>query len=171
MRTQPPVVGRRLVIATDGSANPNPGPAGWGWWHDQRHWDCGSVPHATNNAMEFHAILAALRAAPKSRPVTILTDSQYAQRALTEWWTGWSRNNWLTKTGTPVSNRETIQMILDLKRGWDVNIQWVRGHHGHDMNEAADRLAREASRQAALNRRVIGGPGWPEPVEASLDLR
>ena len=60
--------GPQSGIFCDGSANPNPGPGGWGvvavrdgaiLWSER-----GDAPHTTNNRMELSAIIAALRRLP-----------------------------------------------------------------------------------------------------------
>lgn len=116
---------------------------------------------ATNNVAELEAILRVLAAVPARSDVTVLTDSDYAVKALTVWQAGWRRNGWRNRAGAPVKNRDRIEAAADLIRfrTGDTRIEWVKGHANHPLNEAADRLAVrmrvESPRQA-----VIAGPGW-----------
>lgn len=41
----------------------------------------------------------------------------------------------------------------------DTLIQWVRGHAGHPLNEAAGTFGTRAA-DAGRGRRVVSGPGW-----------
>ena len=153
-----------LIVGTDGACKPNPGPSGWAWVVDRDCWQSGALGEQTNNIAELHAILAALGAIPRQQDVRILTDSQYAVKALNTWGPGWRRNGWMTRDGKPVQNREYLQLIGDVirDRSGSTLVEWVRGHAGHPLNEAADRLAvraREQSPAAAL----VWGPGWVSP--------
>jgi ribonuclease HI len=53
-----------IHVATDGGANPNPGPAGHGIvirQNGRSTFNFGHYDHATNNAMEIRAVFDALR--------------------------------------------------------------------------------------------------------------
>ncbi len=74
----------------------------------------------------------------------ILTDSNYSINSLTVWYTSWRKNDWRTSTGKNVENQDLIQSIRDIidqRDGVETNFTWVKGHNGHEGNEAADRLA------------------------------
>ena len=45
--------------------------------------------------------------------------------------------------------------------GRTVRFEWVRGHVGHPLNEAADSRARAAATAYQQGRTVSAGPGWP----------
>jgi ribonuclease HI len=71
-----------FVVNIDGGARGNPGPAGWGAVirsHDGTPAAelLGSLPHATNNVAEYHALLAALSwcAGQGASTVHVLSDS------------------------------------------------------------------------------------------------
>lgn len=164
-----PVVEEELIIGTDGSSRGNPGPSGWGWIASATQWECGSLPVATSIVAELTAVWRTLSAIPPTQPVLILTDSQFVVNVITRWAKGWERNNWVKKDGTPVSNQQLVQALWEQvkDRPSAVRVQWVRGHNGHPMNEAADALATRGSREAqrTKQRRVIG-PGWV-PGEAT----
>ena len=86
--------GRSLLLATDGSCLGNPGPGGWAVIVHEREGDAVVSRYAlagradgytTNNQMELEAAIAALKATSRHRcPVTIMTDSQYVQKGLTD---------------------------------------------------------------------------------------
>jgi len=132
-----------LQIFTDGSCHPNPGPGGWGvrlMWNGGHKDVCGGSANQTNNTMELTAILEALKARKRDVPTIIYSDSQYCINCVTVWWPGWKRRGWLTSSGTPVQNRELIEEITDLITE-NVKFRWVKGHAGHEHNEAVDQLA------------------------------
>lgn len=138
---------QRTVAATDGSALGNPGPAGWAWICADGRQDWASARHATNNRMELMAVLELLRTVP-DEVLTIQTDSQYVVNIFTEWLEGWKRRGMRTGRGKPIENEDLIAGIDDLIQSRTVNWEWVRGHVGHDLNEAADGLARYAAERA-----------------------
>lgn len=136
-----------VVIHTDGACRGNPGPGGWGALLEYRgrsreiH---GGEPETTNNRMELMAAIRALEALKRSCPVKIVTDSQYVMKGITEWMDSWKARGWRTAGRKPVKNRELWERLDRQIQRHDVTWQWVRGHTGHDGNEHADRLAREA---------------------------
>lgn len=151
-----------ILIATDGSALGNPGPAGWCWWSGTDCWAADGAATATNNAMELLAIAEALEATAP-HPVQIETDSSYARDAVTRWIHGWRRRNWKTAAGTPVKNRDLIVRIDTAMTDRDVTIRWVKGHSTHAGNVAADTRARAAATATKRQRPVDRGPGWTAP--------
>ena len=129
-----------ILIWTDGSCYPNPGPGGWGWHRCDGKQNYGGSRNTTNNRMEMTAILESLLELPNGQDVLIYSDSQYCIKGLTEWRKGWKKKNWMKK-GEPMVNRD---IWLDLDKHIDrmrVNFEWVRGHNGNLGNEHADYLA------------------------------
>lgn len=116
---------------------------------------------ATNNVAELEAIRRVLLTVPVAIDVTVLTDSQYSRNALTVWLPGWRRNQWRTKGGQPVKNASLVRQCAELMahRKGRTDIEWVRGHNGHALNEAADRLA-TGMVKASPDARMVSGPGW-----------
>lgn len=145
-----------IEVATDGSCLGNPGPAGWAWYVDDTTWACGSWAHGTNNMGELAAIAHAAAELPAEADLRILADSQYAIKAYTAWAPGWRRRGWVTSKGAPVANRDIIEAGLDAlaARTGSTTFEWVRGHSGHPLNEAVDRLALYAA--------TIGRDGFEE---------
>lgn len=161
---------RRVVVATDGSSLGNPGPGGWGWYVDDTRWAAGAVPGATNNQMELEAIAQALEAIPEEYDLEIQADSAYSIDALTKWIHGWRRRGWTTSSGGDVANRALIERIDSLlterrRRGGVVDFTHVKGHAGHELNEAVDSKARGASEALKAGMAPATGPGWSETTD------
>ena len=56
-------------------------------------------------------------------------------------------------------------------RGRRVRFAWVKGHSGHDLNEAADRLANAAATSWKAATAPDPGPGFPGSVVRHPDSR
>ncbi|TKX19470.1 ribonuclease-like protein 2 [Elsinoe australis] len=128
-------------------------------------------PRQTNQRAELTAILRALELSPRDRPVTILSDSEYAINCVTTWFQKWRANGWLNASKKPVENKDLIEKILQYieerekisnmygisdggdeahetakTRSWKkgrarVHFVWVKGHANEPGNVAADALA------------------------------
>jgi len=79
--------------------------------------------------------------------VQLTTDSQYVQKGVTEWMSGWKKNNWKTSCKKPVKNIDLWQELDVLLLKHKIHWHWVKGHSGHKENEMADELANEAIKQ------------------------
>jgi ribonuclease HI len=137
----------RVVVHTDGACSGNPGVGGWGAileWGDHRREIKGGEAHTTNNRMELMAAISALETLKRPCDVDLHTDSQYMRQGITSWIHGWKRNGWKTADRKPVKNVELWQRLEAAIGRHTVRWHWVRGHSGHDLNERADELAREA---------------------------
>jgi ribonuclease HI len=154
-----------ITAAADGSALGNPGPAGWAWYVDDEHWDAGGWKHATNNIGELKAVLELFRAtAHLDDDLHILCDSQYVINTVTKWMPGWKKKGWRKADGKPVMNLELIQEIDEAIQGRRYRFEWVKGHIGHVLNEAADVRARGAAEAFQRGKPVPSGPGFGFPV-------
>ncbi len=151
-----------IIAAADGSSLNNPGPAGWAWYVDDDCWAAGGWPVGTNNMGELQAVLDLLHqtAGAPEEPLTVLCDSQYVINSVTKWMPGWKRKGWRKADGKPVLNQELLKALDAALVGRDVSFEWVRGHAGHDMNEAADVRARAAATAFQNGTPVDGGPGF-----------
>jgi ribonuclease HI len=139
--------GDRVVIHTDGACSGNPGPGGWGAileWGGRRREIKGGEAHTTNNRMELMAAISALEALKRPCDVDLHTDSQYLRQGITSWIHGWKRNGWKAADRKPVKNADLWQRLDAAVARHTIRWHWVRGHSGHDLNERADELAREA---------------------------
>ena len=154
---------RVIVAAADGSSLSNPGPAGWAWYISDDAWAAGGWDHGTNNMGELMAVLDLLRStAHLDEPLRILCDSQYVINSLTKWLPGWKRKGWKKGDGKPVLNVELMKDLDVAMRGRELEFEWVKGHAGHRMNEAADERARAAATAYQQGREPDHGPGFPE---------
>jgi len=137
----------RVTIHTDGACSGNPGPGGWGailQWGDHTRELKGGEAHTTNNRMELMAAIVALETLKRPCDVDLHTDSEYLRQGITDWISGWKRNGWRTAARKPVKNADLWQRLDTAVARHTVHWHWVRGHAGHDLNERADELAREA---------------------------
>jgi ribonuclease HI len=137
----------RVVIHTDGACSGNPGPGGWGAileWGGRLREIKGGEAHTTNNRMELMAAISALETLKRPCDVDLHTDSQYLRQGIVSWIHGWKRNGWRTADKKPVKNADLWQRLEAAVARHTVHWHWVRGHSGHDLNERADELAREA---------------------------
>ncbi|RCK69742.1 DUF4440 domain-containing protein [Desertihabitans brevis] len=160
---------RTLVAAADGSALGNPGPAGWAWYVDDDTWAAGGWPHGTNNMGELMAVLDLLRAtADLGVPLRVLCDSTYVIKAVTEWMPGWKRRGWKKADGKPVLNQDLLRELDAALQGRDVVLEWVKGHAGHAMNEAADARARAVATAFQRGTEPDTGPGIAGLVQHEL---
>jgi ribonuclease HI len=168
-----------IVAAADGSALGNPGPAGWAWYVDEQTWASGGWPRGTNNMGELMAVLDLLRqTAHVDDDLLVYCDSMYVINIVTQWMAGWKRKGWRKKDGKPVMNVDLVQAIDVAIQGRRVQFEWVKGHAGHPLNEAADRRAVAASTAFQARRPHDPGPGYPggaagvpvEAVDADEDL-
>lgn len=179
-----------IIAAADGSSLGNPGPMGWAWYIDDANWQAGGAVSGTNNIGELTAVLRLLQATrSQHEPLRILTDSQYVINAMTKWIYGWKRKNWKKADGKPVLNAELIQEIDREMSGRKVEFEWVRGHAGHALNEAADTRARACATAYRDGAEPDAGPGiigagpalesdeknrgddmTPDPVQDPMDL-
>ncbi|MFF8818200.1 MULTISPECIES: ribonuclease H family protein [Leucobacter] len=150
-----------LTAAADGSALGNPGPAGWAWVIDEDRWRAGGWPRATNNQGELMAVLDLLHAtADLAEPLLVQCDSQYVINSVTQWMPGWKRRGWRKADGKPVLNRELLEALDKALVGRDVKFEWVKGHAGHPLNEAADDRARWAAEAYQRGVEPNRGPGF-----------
>ncbi|WP_375400638.1 RNase H family protein [uncultured Amnibacterium sp.] len=150
-----------ITAAADGSALGNPGPAGWSWYIDDEHWAAGGWPRGTNNMGELKAVLELFRAtAGTDDDLLVLCDSQYVINSVTQWMPGWKRKGWRKADGKPVLNVELLQDLDEALAGRRYRFQWVKGHVGHELNEAADERARAAATAHQRGAAVPAGPGF-----------
>ncbi|WP_157118502.1 ribonuclease H family protein [Corynebacterium sphenisci] len=151
-----------IIAAADGSALGNPGPAGWCWYIDEDSWAAGGWPSGTNNRGELTAVAELLDATAHrtDEPLEILCDSQYVINSVTKWMAGWKRKGWKKRDGKPVLNVDLMQRLDAAMVGRKVTFTWVKGHSGHELNEAADQRARAAATAHQKGLPVEPGPGF-----------
>jgi ribonuclease HI len=134
-----------VEIYSDGSGRDS-GPGGYGviLRHGEHEKELsGFEPVATSQRMELIAAIRGLEALKSSRTVRLFSDSQYLVRGMSEWLSGWIRNDRLETPGA-LANQDLWQQLAVLSRQHRIDWQWVRGHAGHPFNERCDRLAKRA---------------------------
>lgn len=152
-----------IIAAADGSAIGNPGPAGWAWYVDDDCWAAGGWAHGTNNMGELTAVLDLLQqTAHVEEDLVVLCDSTYAIKSITTWMPGWKRKGWRKGDGKPVQNVEIMKALDAAMSGRRVRFEWVKGHAGHELNEAADARANAAARAFQAGRAPEAGPGYAD---------
>jgi len=150
-----------IIAAADGSSLSNPGPAGWAWYIDDDRWGSGGWARGTNNMGELMAVLDLLQqTADDPAELTVMCDSQYVINSLTKWLPGWKRKGWRKADGQPVLNVELLKDLDHALHGRKVTFEWVKGHAGHPLNEAADDRARAAATAYKNGTPVDRGPGY-----------
>jgi len=137
--------GPETGIFTDGAADPNPGPGGWGAVYVVNGEIVGEAfghePHTTNNRMELSALIAGFKLAPRDAKTVIYSDSELCVKTLTIWAHAWKAKGW-TKKGGPIKNLELVQEAYALYHGHPgLKLEWIRAHVGYRWNEYADSLA------------------------------
>lgn len=139
---------KTVEIFTDGACFGNPGPGGYGAilkYKDQEKEISDGFARTTNNQMELLAVINALNCLKESCNVTITTDSEYVQNGILYWIRSWKKNNWITKAGKPVQNKELWEALDQLVQRHICKVNWVKGHSGHPENERCDELAKRAA--------------------------
>ena len=90
---------------------------------------------STNQRGELLALLKALQVVCKRKcEAQIVTDSEYLFNSMTkEWYKGWQHNNWLTRDGYEVKNRDIWEHIVKYTgacevSGVDITFYHIKGH-------------------------------------------
>lgn len=137
-----------ITAATDGSVAPtNPGPAGWAWYINDECWAAGAAKWSTNNRAELAAVLNLFRAtAADDVALHILIDSKYVIGAL--------------NGNRAIKNADLIEKLRAAAAGRRYQLEWVKGHTGHPLNEAVDQRCGDASAAIREGIETPVGPGW-----------
>jgi ribonuclease HI len=138
-------------MVIDGACSGNPGPGGWAcklrFGGHQRE-VTGFEHETTNNRMELAAAIGGFRALKEACRVTVITDSQYVQRGVTEFLPRWKQNGWLKSNRDPVLNRDLWEQLDVLTQSHEVAWRWVPGHQGNPDQERCDLLAKLLARKS-----------------------
>jgi ribonuclease HI len=145
---------KEVTIYTDGAAEPNPGPGGYGVvliCGVHRKELQGGFSHTTNNRMEILAAIRGLEALKTPCKVRLHSDSQYLVNAMTQGWARrWQANGWRRNRHDKAVNPDLWERLLLLCEKHEVQFLWVKGHAGHRENERCDKLAVQAIQQGRL---------------------
>src|SRR5215831_19014142 len=139
-----------VEIVVDGSCLGNPGPGGWACilrFGDDERVLHGGAGETTNNRMELSAAIEGLRALNRACRVTVLTDSEYLRRGITEFLPRWKENGWRNSAGKAVENQDLWDQLEELAEYHDVNWLHVSGHSGEPYQDRCDALATAAAKK------------------------
>lgn len=143
-----------VTIYTDGAAEPNPGPGGYGvvLLHPAKRIELSrGFELTTNNRMELLAVIAGLEVLTKPCRVSIHSDSKYVVDAIDQGWVvKWQQKNWQRRKVGPVKNPDLWIRYLAAAAPHTVKMHWVKGHAGYEHNERCDVLAVAAAKGAVL---------------------
>ena len=146
-----------MIIYTDGSAHPNPGPGGFGvivldndekiQYIYNKQFEKEKV---TNNQMELKAILYAFlnygvnintNEFTNNIPI-VYSDSNYCVQTFNSWMFSWANNGWIKSDKKIPENLDLIKAYYNwYQKGYRIDLRKVKGHAGHKWNEMADKLA------------------------------
>jgi ribonuclease HI len=130
-----------IRIYTDGAAQGNPGPGGYGtimkYGNHEKELSEG-FRLTTNNRMELLAVIKGLEAIKKEGlPVIIYSDSKYVVDSVEKGWI-W---NWQKKNFAKKANPDLWKRYIPLHIKLKPKFVWIKGHAGHIENERCDQLA------------------------------
>jgi ribonuclease HI len=121
---------------------------------------------------ELTAVLDLLQqTAHLGEELLVYCDSTYVINSVTKWMPGWKRRGWRKGDGKAVLNVEIMKALDAAMHGRTVRFQWVKGHSGHTLNEAADRLANSAAAAWKANTPPEPGPGFAGAVVLHPEAR
>ena len=146
-----------MIIYTDGSAHPNPGPGGFGMIvldNDEKiqyiYNKQFKKEKVTNNQMELKAILYAFlnygvnintNEFTNNIPI-VYSDSNYCVQTFNSWMFSWANNGWVKSDKKTPENLDLIKAYYDwYQKGYRIDLRKVKGHNGVKWNELADLLA------------------------------
>ena len=143
-----------MIIYTDGSAHPNPGPGGFGVVVLDNNenllytYSKQCAEPVTNNEMELKAILYSflnyginINDCNLNVPI-VYSDSNYCLQTFNDWMFKWANNNWIKSDKKVPENLELIQAYYNwYQKGHRIDLRKIKGHNGHLGNELADKLA------------------------------
>lgn len=146
-----------MIIYTDGSAHPNPGPGGFGvivldnnknlLYTYSRQFE----ESVTNNQMELKAILYTflqfgVNINNKDTFINdipiVYSDSNYCVQTFNQWMFNWANKGWVKSDNKVPENLELIKAYYDwYQKGYRIDLRKVKGHSGVKWNEIVDQLA------------------------------
>lgn len=143
----------KIIIYCDGACSNNQqrqNRGGWGavlLYQGRVKEISGAERDTSNNRMELLACIKALETVRnRTLAVAVYTDSAYLANCLLQgWYRRWQKNGWQTAAKKPVENKDLWLRLLALKESFPrLSFHKVAGHSDVELNERADRLAREA---------------------------
>ncbi|MFT4532485.1 MAG: ribonuclease HI [Candidatus Saccharimonadales bacterium] len=137
-----------MILFTDGSCSPNPGPGGYAVVKDRKPVALGKENASTNIRMEGEALIAAIKHADGAE-CEIRTDSQFWISVVTDWAIGWEKKGWKKSKGE-IKNLDIVKELYSLFNESNAKLVWVKAHVGTEGNELADEWANRARKGAKL---------------------
>lgn len=139
-----------IRIYTDGAAQGNPGPGGFGTilkFNGHEKELSQGFRLTTNNRMELLAVIAGLEAIKKDGiSVSVFSDSKYVVDSVEKGWLWtWEKKNFKDK-----ANPDLWKRYIPLHKKFKPKFNWIKGHAGHPENERCDQLAVAAAEQYQL---------------------
>jgi len=132
-----------IEIATDGAAQPNPGPGGWACVfraNGAAKALYGSEPDTTNNRMELMGAIKALEHLKRPCEIVLTSDSQYLIKGASAWIKDWKRKNF-----RGVKNPDLWKRLDEATKRHTITWKWCKGHDIHTDNNLCDNLANQAA--------------------------
>lgn len=143
-----------VTIYTDGAAEPNPGPGGYGIVliaGKHRLELSGGYQRTTNNRMELLGVIVALESLKRPCVVHLYSDSKYVVDSVKKGsLQRWEQANWKRGKNEPVKNIDLWKRYLAAAIPHKVQFHWVKGHAGIKENERCDVLAVAATKGGNL---------------------
>lgn len=141
-----------VEIYTDGAAQGNPGPGGYGVilkYGDKAKELSAGFRRTTNNRMELLAVITGLEALKKDGlDVLVVSDSKYVVDAVEKGWVfNWEKKNFKDK-----KNKDLWLRFLNAYEKHKVKFKWIKGHNNHPYNERCDELAVAAAQSHPLHK-------------------
>ncbi len=139
-----------IIIYTDGAAQGNPGPGGYGVvlkYNQHRKELAEGFRKTTNNRMELLAVIKGLETLKHNKmKVTIYSDSKYVVDAVEKGWL----SSWVKIGFKKKKNVDLWKRFLEVYKYHNVTFKWVKGHAGNPENERCDQLAVAAANSGNL---------------------
>ncbi len=141
----------KVIVYTDGAAEPNPGPGGYGvvlMSGSHRKELSGGFAKTTNNRMELMAVIVGLESLTRPCRVVVFSDSKYVVDSVTRGSVHrWQKKNWFRNSKERAKNVDLWKRFLEVYKTHEVEFRWVKGHAGVVENERCDELAVAAAQQ------------------------
>lgn len=140
---------KKINLYSDGSCLGNPGFGGYCAllkYKDTQKVVKGSQEYTTNNQMELKAVIEGLRVIKEPCEITIMSDSTYVVKGITQW-----LDNWIKKDFKKIKNKDLWEEYIQVSANHNIEIFWVKAHNGHTENEFCDKIAYEEA-QAIKNK-------------------
>ena len=154
----------KVTLYTDGACSGNPGKGGYGaillhidangTKHEKEFSE--GYEHTTNNQMELLAVIIGLEALKKPCNVKIISDSKYVVDSIDKGWLdNWVKKGWKKSDNKPVPNCELWKRLINAMTPHDIELEWIKGHAGHEYNERCDKLAVAAYKKENLKSEIF----------------